>query len=76
MACQDDHETGPDGENDEGEEEALMAWVAGAKTPAAQFRRAGQALRELLRERDAALQGLQQVGGWVDLGGLVDVRGN
>ena len=46
----------------EEEEEALMAWVAAAKTPAAQLSRAEQALTELLRERDAALQGLQQVG--------------
>lgn len=61
-------EAGPDGESHEEkeeDEEALMVWVAGAKTPVAQLRRARQALRELLRERDAALQGLHQVGEWV-----------
>jgi len=56
----------PQGEEDgeqqqEDEEEALMAWVTGARTPGAQLGRARQALRELLRERDAASQGGQQV---------------
>ena len=65
---------GPDGENEEEKEEegALMVWVSGAKTPVAQLRRARQALRELLRERDAALQGLHQVVEWV--GGMVRRR--